>query len=163
MSKLYQSIQLACPYNRARDLLAEMLQPYVESGEPWVLNLRAPVLGEGIDLAKEVAVTVGTGTDPMHFDQVWSLHWHPMEGGTYPIFHGTITVRADQTYKTSLLELQGLYEPPLGAVGAAFDAVLGARIASSTARELLRAFGEKMEKAYAESELEKKGQREALQ
>ncbi len=163
MSKLYQSLPLACPYNRARELLAETLEPFVRSGEPWVLNLRAPVLGEGLDLGKDVVVTVGTATDPLHFDQIWSLNWHPTEGGAYPVFAGTISIRADQTYKTSLLELQGSYEPPFGAVGAAFDAVLGTRVASATARELLRTFGEKIESAYSESEHAKKLQREAIQ
>jgi hypothetical protein len=162
MSKLYQSTPLACPYNRARDLLAETLEPLAKSGQPWVLNLRAPLVGEGLDLAKEVVVTVGTATDPLHFDQIWSIHWHPVEGGAYPDFQGTITIRADQTYKTSLLELQGEYEPPFGAVGAAFDAVLGARVASATARELLRSFGSKIESAYFETEHAKKEQREAI-
>ncbi len=162
MSKLYQSIPLACPYNRARDILAETLEPLAQTGQPWMLNLRAPLLAESLDLAKEVVVTVGKATDPLHFDQIWSLHWHPLEGGAYPVFQGTISVRADQTYKTSLLELQGEYEPPFGAVGAAFDAVLGARDASATARELLRSFGSKIESEYFESEHTKREEREAL-
>jgi hypothetical protein len=155
MSTLYQALKLACPYNRARELLAETMAPLAGTGEPRTLTLRTPLVIDGADLSKDVVFTVGTAQDPMHFDQVWSVHWHPTEGGLYPSFSGSLAVRADETYRSSMLELQGAYEPPLGAVGKAFDATVGTRIASATARELLRSIGAGLEEKYFKTEQEK--------
>lgn len=153
MSTLYQRLHLACPYNRAQDILANALQPSVDTAEPQVLLLALPETAvKGIDISREVIVTFGDAVDPMHFDQPWSVHWHPKDGGLYPDFDGTLTIRADETYATSILELEGTYEPPLGAVGVMFDAVVGSRIASATARELLRKLGGDLEAQYNESE-----------
>jgi hypothetical protein len=100
-------------------------------------------------------VTFGAAVDPMHFDQPWRIHWTP-ESGLYPQFEGELTVRADETYETSRLELRGSYTPPGGIAGAAFDWVAGARIASSTARALLRHLGDEMEARYQRDEQAKR-------
>lgn len=99
-------------------------------------------------------VTFGAATDPMHFDQPWRIHWKP-DGGPYPEFDGELTVRADETYATSQLELKGSYEPPGGTLGAAFDWALGSRIASRTAQALLLRIGGEMESHYQRDEAAK--------
>ena len=38
------------------------------------------------------------GTDSMHFDQVWTVHWTSVGNGAYPDFDGSIAVRADEDY-----------------------------------------------------------------
>ncbi len=100
-------------------------------------------------------VTFEPGKDPMHFDQPWTVRWEATAGGLYPGFRGTLAVRADDTYGTSMIELSGVYEPPLGVIGAAFDAVVGSRIAHGTARELLRSLGTPFEDQYRRSEASK--------
>ncbi len=153
MSTLYQKRHIACPYNRAQDILAKTLQPSASSGQPQVLLLAlSDTASAAAGLSKEVVVTFGVAIDPMHFDQPWNVHWHPKGGGLYPDFDGLLTVRADDTYKTAILELVGTYEPPLGAIGEVFDTVVGTRIASATARELLRKLGDDIENEYRESE-----------
>ena len=90
----------------------------------------------------------------MHFDQPWRIHWKP-QAGPYPEFNGELTVRADETYKTSILELTGSYRPPGGALGAAFDWAAGSRIATLTAQTLLRQIADGMEARYHSDELAK--------
>ncbi|MEO9169764.1 MAG: hypothetical protein ABI282_06460 [Candidatus Baltobacteraceae bacterium] len=153
MSTLYQRRLLACPYHRARLYLESSLKGLAESGQPQVVQLTVPVASStGAALEKDVVITYGVATDPMKFDEPWKMHWGPKDGGPYPEFDGTLTIRADEEYTSCWLELRGSYEPPLGAVGAAFDAVLGSRIASSTARGFLQKIGSAMESTYQREE-----------
>jgi hypothetical protein len=52
------------------------------------------------------------------------------------MFFGALSA-AQETTQWSRLDLDGKYEPPLGPLGAAFDAVFGHRIAEATANVLL--------------------------
>jgi len=158
MAQLYQRRYLKCPYNRARDLLANVVRSAAQTGEERVtrLTLAVPAI-PGAELGKEVAVSVAPARDPMHFDEPWKLQWEPQGGGLYPAFDGTLTVRADESYAGSILELEGTYNPPLGAAGAAFDMVFGKRIAAETAREFLRRIGTAIEEQYHEVEEAKHG------
>ncbi len=152
MSELHERRFLKCPYNRARELLAEAVADAVASGTGRTVRLTLPIPGvQGGEIAKDVLVEVKRGTDPTHFDEPWALHWDPI-GGVYPSFDGTLTVQADDTYQTSRLVLTGSYTPPGGAAGAAFDAVIGSRIAAATANELLRTVGDALERRYQQEE-----------
>jgi hypothetical protein len=133
MSKLSETIVVACPYHLAQQYIAFSLRKPLE--KPGVMTVRVP-LGD-MQVSKDVLATVSEGTDPMHFDQPWNVHWSPVGGGPYPDFDGQITVRADEDYTSCILEIQGEYRPPGGAAGKAFDAVVGRKIASATARALL--------------------------
>jgi hypothetical protein len=153
MSQLYQRRYLAAPYNRARELLQEFVEGSESTG---LLRLTLPLENiEGGGLSKNVDITFQPGADPMHFDKPWSVQWHPDGGGPYPTFAGTLTIRADESYETSVLELQGSYKPPLGAAGLLFDTVLGSRIAHATARKLLQDLGANIEDRYRTSEADK--------
>lgn len=154
MSNLYQRRYLNCPYKRAKELLADAIPAAATRADGELLRLRLPI-AEGATLSKDVVVSLEPGNDPMHFDQVWNVRWEPTAGGIYPSFTGTLTVRADERYETSILELVGAYQPPLGAVGAAFDSVVGSRIAHATAREFLRVIGSGIEEGFSKEEAEK--------
>ena len=151
---LYERRFVECPYQRARAYLAESLQAWAQSGQTGVVTLRLPMAG--IEVQKNVVVGVAIGTDPMHFDQPWKLHWTPESGGPYPDFDGELTVRADEDYTSAVLELRGGYEPPGGAAGVAFDWALGSRIASATAQALLSGIAGAMAKRYAHDEAAKR-------
>ncbi len=155
MSTLFYRRYVNVPYGRARGYLEDALGAYAISGEPQMVRLAIPLPENGeARLQKDVVVTYGPGTDPMHFDEPWKLHWHP-QGGLFPDFDGELTVRADEDYTSCALELRGTYLPPLGAAGAAFDAILGSRLASSTARELLREIGSRIEERFKVEEAAK--------
>ncbi|HTX57212.1 MAG TPA: hypothetical protein VMD47_08920 [Candidatus Acidoferrales bacterium] len=156
MSQLYQRRYLNCPYNRARELLAAMVVTPEDASREQQLRLTLPVPGvAGAELGKDVSVSFRPTADPMGFDEPWTLHWEPLGGGLYPDFDGTLAIRADESYATSMLELKGTYRPPLGAAGAVFDAVVGSRIAHATARELLRTIGKTIEGQYRTGEAAK--------
>ncbi|HLY03564.1 MAG TPA: hypothetical protein VKR56_13850 [Candidatus Cybelea sp.] len=153
MSELLETLVLRCPYHLAQGYLADSVGARAASGEQRTLTLTATV--PGMELSKAVMVSFGSAVDPMHFDQPWRIHWTP-QSGLYPEFEGELTVRADETYETSRLELRGSYRPPGGIAGAAFDWVAGGRIASATARALLRRLGDEMEARYQRDEQAKR-------
>lgn len=148
VTHLKESVFVACPYHRARGYLAMEVERRIESQRP--LTLRA--LLAGVAFTKDVVVTLGPGVDPMHMDQPWHVHWTPRDGGPYPDFDGELTVRADEDYTTSMLELSGEYRPPGGAAGKAFDVVAGSRIAALTARALLEQLQSEFESRYRAEE-----------
>lgn len=155
MTHVYERIFLKCPYVRAREYLRESLEAAADEHATQVLPLAAPLTFVPGTLEKNVLVRYERGRDPMHFDEPWSVYWTPEGGGPYPDFAGEITVRADESYSDAVLELHGDYAPPLGAVGKAFDMVIGARIAASTARRLLSEIGGAMERRYQDEEAAK--------
>jgi hypothetical protein len=71
--------------------------------------------------------------------------WAPERSGPYPTFTGDLAIESADDYNSFYLVLNGTYEPPLGAVGAAFDAVVGHRIAENTARNLLAVIADSIE------------------
>jgi len=149
MSELLERRVVHCPYHLARQYLQDDLASRVASGESGPLSLTLAVPGG--ELVKQVVVTYDRAADPMHFDQPWRVHWKP-QAGPYPDFDGELTVRADETYESSLLELKGSYRPPGGTLGAAFDWAVGARIAGATAQALLERVGDEMEARYRSDE-----------
>lgn len=155
MTHVYERIFLKCPYVRAREYLRDSLETASQEHSTQILPLTAPLAFVPGTLEKNVLVRYERGQDPMHFDEPWKVFWSPEGGGPYPDFAGELTVRADESYKGAVLELHGDYAPPLGTVGKAFDMVIGARIASSTARALLNHIGSAMEERYRKEEAAK--------
>jgi len=147
MSDLLERRIVRCPYNLAQRYLAHIVEARAGASAPLTLTLALP----GAELVKEVDVTYDAAVDPMHFDEPWHLHWKP-RAGPYPEFDGELTVRADETYASSRLELKGTYRPPGGALGAAFDRAVGNRIAAATAHALLERIGGELEARYVADE-----------
>jgi len=153
MSDLIQRRVVACPYHLAQQYLSDYIQSRIAAGEPGRLALTYTLPG-GAQLVKEVLVTYALSADAMRFDQPWHIHWTP-KSGPYPDFDGELTVRADENYQSSLVELKGSYRPPGGAAGQAFDSVLGGHIAAETAQALLERIGTELESHYARDERKK--------
>jgi hypothetical protein len=153
MSKLLERRVINCPYNLARQYLEDSVAPKAASGEPSLLDLT--VSAPPLNLQKTVRVTFESAVDPMHFDKPWHIHWDPQSAG-YPQFDGELSVRADETYSISRLELRGAYRPPGGVAGEVFDWIVGGQIASATAQSLLERLGNEMEARYHRDEEAKK-------
>ena len=147
MSELLERRFVQCPYNLAQGYLTRIVGAQAGAPGPLTLRLALP----GAELVKEVIVTYDAAVDPMHFDEPWHVHWKP-KSGPYPEFDGELTVRADETYESCRLELKGSYRPPGGALGAAFDRVVGNRIAEATAQALLERVGAELAARYAADE-----------
>ena len=151
MTNLFQRRFLPCPYGLAQKYLRGEL---AGDSPEWQLHVTAPKSGIRLpfDLSKAVDVTVRAAADPMHFDRPWQVTWAPHGGGPYPTFDGTLTVRADENWDVAALELSGTYDPPMGIAGKVFDAVVGARLAAATAKELLAHLGRSIEERYRHDE-----------
>lgn len=155
MTTLCERYTIHCPYVRARDYLEQMLQPAAAENRVQTLTLKAPVSIGRRELQTNVLVRYASSADPMHFDQPWGVSWTPDHGGPYPDFHGELTVRADETYCSAILELKGKYVPPLGLPGRVFDAAVGHTIAAATAQALLAKLAAEMKAQYEYEEARK--------
>jgi hypothetical protein len=149
---IYEHHLINCPYARARQILQDSIEGSMRKGSATTLPLKAalPLLKGSIE--KNALVSYRKGEDPLKFDEPWLVHWTPEGGGPYPDFDGTLTVRADESYRRAVLELRGEYKPPLGTFGQAFDLVIGAKIAAGTARALLAEIGTLMEEQFQAEE-----------
>lgn len=150
-TRLMEIVYVACPYNIAQKYLAADVDDHVQ--KPRIITLRVPIAD--LNLSKNVVVTFAPGVDPMHMEQPWRVHWTPEAGGPFPDFDGELTVRADEDWNTSILELQGTYVPPGGPLGYAFDRVAGKQIAALTAQSLLENIAHEFELRYREQENKK--------
>jgi len=155
MTHLYQRVFVKTPYHLARLYLHEALANAADSHALTTLTLSLPVHEGGVGIQREVTATYASGADPMHLDEPWKVHWTPKGGGPYPDFDGELTVRADEDYDACVLELRGDYKPPGGVAGKAFDAMVGSRIASATARELLNTIAKEVQQRYERQEAAK--------
>jgi|SRR5665213_2065186 len=154
MTSIAERHFVSCPYGLAKSFVASELFPTGEGQLEWILHVAPPKL-KGIDLSKDVDVSVSRAIDPMHFDEPWNLTWAPHGGGPFPTFSGTLTVRADEDWNVSALEIKGSYEPPLGPAGMAFDRLLGSRLAELTAKALLAQIGDRLIAHYRATEAAK--------
>lgn len=156
MTTLCERYIIHCPYVRARDYLEQMLEPLVAESRVQSLTLKAPVLCGRRELQTNVLVRYAKSADPMHFDQPWRVSWTPEHGGPYPDFYGELTVRADETYISAILELEGEYTPPLGLPGRVFDDAIGRTIATASAQALLAKLAVEMKAQYEYEEARKR-------
>jgi hypothetical protein len=85
--------------------------------------------------AVEHSVHMQFETDRDESGPCYRVSWHPVPEGPYPRFTGTMRLASDERDpRATVLEVAGAYRPPLGALGAAFDIVIGRRIAAATLR-----------------------------
>ena len=116
-----------------------------------IVPLRAFGLPTELGLEREAIVTFSAG----HRNKLMlgrryerlAIEWKPKGGGPYPTFKGRITIRP--LSGGTELELRGRYEPPFGPAGAAFDKVVGGKVASATALALLAQLKGELEREYA--------------
>jgi hypothetical protein len=91
-----------------------------------------------VDFAKMVHLKLLTGET--------AVVWRPVHGGgMIPSFSGQLTLADSDDPDSCRLSLEGSYAPPLGAVGAAFDVLLGHTVARATAQRLLNSIAQDME------------------
>jgi hypothetical protein len=86
-----------------------------------------------IAVATDVVVrltSTQTVRSPLHsLATCFALEWHSLRHpGWFPAMHASLTVYALSSYETQLV-FEGHYDPPLGLLGDALDALMGRRIA----------------------------------
>ncbi|HET9095732.1 MAG TPA: hypothetical protein VFN37_03640 [Candidatus Baltobacteraceae bacterium] len=127
MTHIFERVAVRCPYAAARRYVHDDAVHAVPPIPPFTLQL------EHAD-------------DPLRFDERLRVQWTPKPGAPYPEFIGQIILRADPDAGT-VLELTGDYLPPFGAPGRAFDLFIGTKIATATAKSVLRKMAEAIEHA----------------
>lgn len=153
MSELSERTIVHCAVNQAALHLARYFRARGNSdGDVARLNLRAEVPLLGVKDAVRLELTAIATLVPRHApgDMLphYAVSWAPEENGPYPKFAGELSIENTDDYSSFYLVLKGNYEPPLGVVGAAFDAVVGHRIAQSTARNLLATIADSIEAGF---------------
>jgi len=158
MSTLKESIVVQTPFVQAADLIERFFIASSPAEAVLTLRLAAPGGGLGLGgfaLAHHVIVSFRK-TKGLNETTVFEIHWESADGGLYPVLDGTLTIAEDETYESCRLILEGKYTPPGWVAGAAFDAVLGSRIADATAKELLERMRSFLLAGYEETELAKR-------
>jgi hypothetical protein len=157
MTHLNSSKTLTCPWVRAIAYFDRYLTglPQSERAEEHELRLRVPLASLGLPgqfaIDQDVVASFAPLTDPQGLDHGISVGWTPVGNAALPTFRGSLHITAEAV-KSSVIVLDGDYEPPLGALGKMFDAAVGRRIAEATADELLKTIAERIELDYVTEE-----------
>lgn len=153
MSLIRERRFVQVPDTVAPEYLAGYIRDVESDGKGHViLSIKLPLERLGFNrrltVSKSVAVKFSevANCQPSHLT---AISWRPAGGGPFPHFNGTIGILPNGTDDSCDLTLQGEYDPPLGAIGDAFDAVVGKHIARLTARNLLDEIAIMMESVHA--------------
>ncbi len=136
------------PYEQVRDLLSkdavsvfhDATQSAASRAESVAAELRVDI--GGVDLGAEIAVAVPSVTDQDR--KVTSrptttlvVEWKAAKSPRlFPVMRGELSIYPLTTTETQL-DFSGHYEPPLGALGGAVDAVLGHRLAEASVHRFM--------------------------
>lgn len=150
MNMLREEIYVNCPVNQALRYLNTFFSLHGR------LALRAPLpvpgLRDGLFIHRDVSAMLKRVPAEGDAYDMFSVHWEAVGGGPFPRFNGTIEVKTEDDEQSFRLVLKGYYEPPLGVVGEAFDAVVGRWIAIATVRDLLERIRAAIESSYRTEE-----------
>lgn len=157
MSNISERTTVHCAVNQAARHLTRYFAARGNSdGDIARVHLRAEVPVPGVHGGFSLERTAIATLVPSHSLGAmlprYAVTWAPENAGPYPRFAGSLSVASSEDYDSFDLVLEGSYEPPLGAVGAVFDAVVGHRIAESTARNLLATIADSIEADFCEVE-----------
>ena len=91
-----------------------------------------------LDVAADVRVEVGPVQDTMSSPYGYELTWSSIESPSlFPRMKGKLSVYP-LSREITQLEFEGTYDPPLGLLGDAIDALVGHRIAEASVLQFLR-------------------------
>ena len=150
MSTLSERVLVNCPLAQASLRINEFFRAHGnDDGDVARLDLH------GAGQERAVIATIGLRHLPADMTPRYRVEWATEKPGPYPRFAGEVFVEGSDDYDVFWLTLKGRYEPPLGVVGKAFDAIAGHRIAAATAMDLLTRMKTEMETLYLVAESEK--------
>jgi hypothetical protein len=132
---------LPCAWPSANHYVESFYSRLAGDGRGRTLPLRVRLHDIGLPsqlaLEREVHATLTRLPDEENPTTGYHLEWAATGGGPYPRFTGWLFLNRAEDDGSSVLELEGTYTAPFGALGAFFDATIGKRIAESTAETLL--------------------------
>lgn len=136
------------PYDKVRALLTKEVgtvfhdatKSATSRAEAVVAELRASI--GGVEVGTDVAIAIGDITETPRSVKTppttrIQFHWKASKTPRlFPVMHAELALYPLTATETQL-EFTGTYDPPLGLVGAAGDAVLGHRIAEASVHRFL--------------------------
>jgi hypothetical protein len=162
MSHISERLVVHCPDRDASGHLAAFVAKHRADDGTTRITLRLPLrlFSEHRSLVERRVIAtlypLNSSRDP---HPTYSVTWSPAGGGPFPEFAGALAVEKTPSDDSFGLIVSGYYEPPLGMVGALFDAALGRKIAHLSARDLLRSIGDHVENSVAHNEAARAGHR----
>ena len=126
MTHIFERVLVKCPYAAARRYVHEDAVHAVPPLPPYTLELER-------------------AEDELRFDERLRVEWTPKDGALLPHFLGELVLRALPEMDEAVLELSGDYVPPLGVTGRAFDLFIGQKVATATAKSVLRKMAQDIE------------------
>lgn len=132
--------KLPIPFSAAADYVSEFFREHPQ------LEVHGPACGTTVTTGFQV---VDDATDGARIHEAVVFAWFP-QYRLFPALSATLRVRPD--YGQAALLLNAIYHPPFGRLGAAFDRLVGRRIARRTFSALLddiEAFAVKRYETYA--------------
>lgn len=96
-------------------------------------TLGLPAVGK---LSRHATITLGTSKVRSDGATLVPIHWKDALSNNFPEFKGYIEIQP-MSSNDSQIAIIGEYTPPMGAIGAAFDAIVGKRIAEVSVEQLL--------------------------
>jgi ribosome-associated toxin RatA of RatAB toxin-antitoxin module len=131
--------------NDAAGIFQRATQVAEERGDEIVASLSVDI--SGIKLSKDVAIKVGAITEKgAGFSRVThvELEWEAKDSpGLFPVMKGEFEIFSLSPTETQVV-LHGEYEPPMGLLGGALDAVVGHRLAEASLHRFVRAVVERL-------------------
>ena len=140
MPRLSASAIIEHPPAVARALLKTYMEQRRRGDGAICLPMRVALPIGGLDaLALEHMVTIRfrSPADDDSPERVYYLEWAPSGDGFYPKFTGFMCVYALADPRSTRIEIDGTYTVPGGALGRAFDACFGHRIARTSLRDFV--------------------------
>jgi len=158
MASIQERVYIEAPYSQAAEAFERRLGvgPRASRGT-CVLTLALPV-PDGHEIARVVNATTERLAHAANYTSRYAISWPAgttPHGIPTPGFEGVVALSAGEDYAETTLQLDGQYDPPAGALGRAFDAVLGRRIAHATLGALLSGVGEELRAAHERIEADK--------
>jgi hypothetical protein len=127
------------------------------------VSARIPGSSEPMSIERVAIATISPCRIPGAMLTRYAVSWAPEDHGPFPMFVGKLAIESGDDYHSFFIVLSGEYTPPLGPFGAAFDALIGHRIAESTARNLLETIAQEIEGDFRAAETKKSESRKRAQ
>jgi hypothetical protein len=139
----------------ARGIFSRATTVASERAERLASGLRVNIAG--IEIGKEIDLQVLGSVDTQHDaagvprETRIELTWHAIgKASLFPTMQAELAIYALSAHETQL-DLKGTYEPPLGPLGAAIDALVGRRIAEASVHQLVVDVAERLRNDLAQS------------
>ncbi len=161
MSHIDRRLSVACPLGQARKRLEAFFRTSGNrEGDTLKLSLHVeiPIAGfaKAIDLSRSVIATIRAHARPEDMEARYRVQWAAQKPGPFPLFSGEMLVEGAADYDSFVLHLTGNYTPPFGALGGAFDLLVGRRLAAATASNLLHQIRDVVERDFQADEERKR-------